>query len=239
MDDRFFKDIISKGSVLLTVSLSPSSEEQFYRAVYESSKNKEIQGIVWVCYQHAAEEVEKKLGAYGITVPNLQFVDMISHMMGLKQEKKNALYCTSPTDYGCLSRLIDEKIDSHGRCVIIMDNLNAMMAYDNLPERFIKALRSFNNRIPQRNSAILYTMISGACDMQTEVAIQATMDYVLQINGKLKKKKDIEWENFKNTSWADVFSLNAPILFAMIVTMLAVIIFLSLVLIYLILKLQG
>jgi len=118
-----------------------------------------------------------------------------------------------------------------------VDSINAMMSYDQ-PERLIKALRSFNNRIPQRNSAILYTYIAGAFDRQTEVAIQTTMDYVLPIGGKVKGKKEIEWESFKSTSWHEVFSLNAPLLFGMIVVMFAVIIFLSSLLIYLMLKLQ-
>ncbi len=238
MDDKFLEDIMLKGSVLLTASLTPSSEEQLYRAVYKSSKNTGINGVVWVCYQHSPDGVEKKLNSYGIAIPNLQYIDMISHTMGLKREKENALYCTSPTDYGCLSRSIDEKLDRCGTCLIIVDNLNAMMSHDNMLERFIKALRSLNNRIPQRNSTIIYTAISGACDRQTEVAIQTTMNYVLPINGKVKGKNDIEWESFKNSSWQEVFSLRAPLLFGMIVVMFAIIIFLSSVLIYLILKLK-
>ncbi|MCZ7393854.1 MAG: hypothetical protein ABOK23_10275 [Candidatus Methanoperedens sp.] len=238
MDDKFFDDIMLKGSVLLTASLTPSSEEQLYSMVYKSSKNTVINGVVWVCYQHSPEEVEKKLNSYGIAIPNLQYIDMISQTMGLKREKENVLCCTSPTDYGCLSRSIDEKLDRCGTCLIVIDNLNAMMSYDNMLERFIKALRSLNNRIPQRNSTIIYTAISGACDGQTEVAIQTTMNYVVPINGKVKGKNDIEWQSFKNKSWEEVFSLKAPVLFGMIVLMFAIIIFLSSLLIYLILKLQ-
>lgn len=236
MYGKLFEDIISRGSILLSAPFSTSAEEQLYRTAIEISKNTEVQGVIWVCYQHTPEDIWKKLDSYGIATPDLQFIDMISHMMGLKQENRNTIYCTSPTDYGCLSRLIDEHIDSCGRCLIIMDNLNAMMSYDNILERFIKALRSFNNRIPQKNSAILYIEISGACDIRTEVAIQTTMNCVIPLNGKIKEKKDIEWESFKNTTWWDVFSLNAPIMFAMVLTMLFIVIFLSSLLIYLILQ---
>ncbi len=227
MDDK----ILSKGSILFAAPASPSAEERLYRAVYERSKG--AHGVIWVCYQHNPAEVKKKLASCGIDFPNLQFVDMISHMMGLKEE--NAVCCTSPLDYGCLSRAVDEKLDSCGRCLVVMDGINAMMSYDQ-PERLIKALRSINNRIPQRNSTVMYTYIAGACDRQTEVAIQTTMDYVLPIGGKAKGKNEIEWESFKSTSWQEVFSLNAPLLFAMVVVMFAVIIFLSSLLIYLILK---
>lgn len=234
--ETFLKDILSKGSVLLTSPLSPSSEEKLYKAVCRASKNEGVHGTIWVCYQHAPFDVEKKLNSYGIAPENLFFIDMISRVMGLK-ERENIIYCTSPTDYGCLSRSIDEKLDACGSLLVVIDSLNAMMSYDQY-DRFIKMLRSLNNRIPQRNSSILYIAISGAFDRQTEVAIKTTMDYVLQIEGGIKGKREIEWENLKNTSWHDVFSLNSPFLFAMIATMFAVIIFLSSILIYLILKLE-
>lgn len=227
--------ISAKGSILLTAPISPSAEEQLYRAVFDFSKSTGVQGIVWVCYQRTPGEVEKRLDAYGISFANLRFIDMISHVMGLKQESKNTTYCTSPTDYSCLSRVVDEKLDSMSKCLVIIDSINAMMSYDQ-EERFIKALRSFNNRIPQKNSSVLYTCIAGACDRQTEVAIQTTMDYVLPVGGKVKGKKDIEWESFKGTSWQEVLSLKAPVLFAMVIVMFAVMIFISSLLIYLMLK---
>lgn len=235
MANRSLKDIISKESVLISAHFSPSTEKQLYGTVFESFKVSGINSIVWVCYQHTPDILEDKLKSYGFTYQNIRFIDMISHMMGLTQEMKNTIYCVSPTDYNCLFRSIDKILDERGSSLIVIDNLNALLSYDPL-ERVIKTLRSLNNRIPQKDSAILYLEITGASAMQTEVAIKTTMNHVLQINGTGERKNNSEWDNFNNITWHDVFSLKAPIMFSIVVTMIFIVIFLSSLLIYVILK---
>jgi hypothetical protein len=229
--NKQFKDIISKESVLISVPSSPSTEEQLYNAVYESIADTEIKNIIWVCYQQPPDIVEKKLRSHSFIFTKIQFIDMITHIMGLAPGKEGTKYCTSPTDYNCLFKSIDELIEKNGRSVIIMDNLNAMMSYDML-ERIIKTLRSLNNRITQNKSVILYLETTGACGIQTEVAVRATMNYVLDFNDRANDTKDIAWESIKKAKWRDVLTMNVPILSILVLIMFMTVIFLLLILIY-------
>jgi hypothetical protein len=223
--NKQFKDIISKESVLISVPSSPSTEEQLYRAVYESIADTEIKNIIWVCYQQPPDIVKKKLISHSFIFTQIQFIDMITHIIGLAPGKEETKYCISPTDYNCLFKSIDELIEKNGRSVIIMDNLNAMMSYDML-ERIIKTLRSLNNRITQNKSVILYLETTGACGIQTTVAVRATMNYVLDFNDGGNDTKDIAWESLKNAKWRDVFTINIPLLTIMVLVMFLTTIFL-------------
>ncbi|MCX9083507.1 MAG: DUF835 domain-containing protein [Candidatus Methanoperedens sp.] len=220
-----FKDIISKESVLISFPFSPSTEEQLYRAVYESIGGTEIKNIIWVCYQQPPDTVKNKLIFHSLIFPQIQFIDMITQIMGLAPGNEETKYCISPTEYNCLFKSIDELIEKNGRSVIIMDNLNAMMSYDTL-ERIIKTLRSLNNRITQSKSVILYLETTGACGIQTAVAVRSTMNYVLDFNEGGNDKKDIEWERLKKASWKDVLTINTPILSVMVMVMFLTVIFL-------------
>jgi len=234
-ENKLFNDIISKESVLISVPSSPSTEEQLYRAVYESTKNSDIKNIIWVCYQQTPDAVEKKLISHSFILSKIIFIDMITHTMGLAPRKEEAKFCASPTDYNCLFKSIDELIKKNGRSIIIMDNLNAMMSYD-LLERIIKTLRSLNNRITHNNSVILYLETTGACGMQTEVAVRATMNYVLDFNDRTNSNKDIAWDLIKKATWRDVLTLNTPILSIMVMVMFLTVIFLLSLLIFILLK---
>ncbi len=230
-----FKDIISKESVLISIPSSSSTEEKLYSAVYESVKNSEIKNIIWVCYQHTPDIVEKKLKSHSFIFNRIQFIDMISHIMGLAIKNDDTKYCSSPTDYNCLFKSIDELIEKKGRCIIIIDNLNAMMSYDML-ERIIKTIRSLNNRITQNNSAILYLETTGACGVQTEVAMRATMNYVLDFSDPANNNKDFAWESLKKASWKDAMTMNIPLLSILLLIMFLTVIFLTSILIFILTK---
>ena len=234
-ENKQFKDIISKESVLISIPSSSSTEEQLYSAVYESIKNSEIKNIIWVCYQQTPDVVEKKLKSHSFIFDRIQFIDMITHMMGLVIKKDDTKYCSSPTDYNCLFKLIDELIEKKGRCIIIIDNLNAMMSYDML-ERIIKTVRSLNNRITQNNSAILYLETTGACGIQTEVAVRATMNYVMDFSDQANNNKDFAWESLKKASWKDVLTMNIPLLSILLLIMFLTVIFLTSILIFILTK---
>ena len=223
--NKQFKDIISKESVLISFPSSSSTEEQLYGAVYESIADTEIKNIIWVCYQQPPDMVKKKLISHSLIFTQIQFIDMITHIMGLSLGKEETKYCISPTDYNCLFKSIDELIEKNGRSVIIMDNLNAMMSYDML-ERIIKTVRSLNNRITQNRSVILYLETTGACGIQTAVAVRATMNYVLDFNEEGTCTKDMAWESLKKASWKDVLTINIPILSVMVLVMFLTVIFL-------------
>jgi len=229
-----YEDIISKECVLISVPSSSSTEEQLYKIVHGSIRNSEINNIVWVCYQQTPEVVERKLISLSFALAHIHYIDMITQTMGLTKLKDNVNYCTSPTDYNCLFKFIDQIIEKNGRSVIVIDNLNAMMSYD-LLERIIKTLRVFNNRITQNKSVILYLETTGACGNQTEVAVRATMNYVLDL-GKMNEDLDLVWERIKNSTWKDVLTLNTPILSIMVLVMFVTVMFLLLVLIYITLR---
>jgi hypothetical protein len=230
-ENKLFKDILSKESVLISIPSSSSTEEQLYSAVYESIKNSEIKNIIWVCYQQTPDVVEKKLKSHSFIFDRIQFIDMITHMMGLVIKKDDTKYCSSPTDYNCLFKLIDEFIEKKGRCIIIIDNLNAMMSYDML-ERIIKTVRSLNNRITQNNSVILYLETTGACGIQTEVAVRATMNYVMDFSEQANNSKHFSWESLKNASWKDALTMNTPLLSILLLIMFLNVIFLTSIIIF-------
>ncbi|MCX9083866.1 MAG: hypothetical protein OIN87_03590 [Candidatus Methanoperedens sp.] len=233
--NKQFKDILSKESVLISVPSSPSTEEQLYKAVYESIAETDMKNIIWVCYQQPPDLVGKKLVSHHFIIDNIQFIDMITHIMGLAILKEGVKYCSSPTDYNCLFKSIDELIEKKGRSIIIIDNLNAMMSYDML-ERIIKTLRSLNNRITQNKSVILYLETTGACGNQTEVAVRATMNYVVDFNDGSNDKKDIAWESLKKATWKDVLTINTPLLSVMVMVMFLTVIFLVSLLIFILTK---
>lgn len=222
--------------MLISVPSSSSTEDELYGVVYESIAGTEIKNVIWVCYQQPPDIVQKKLISYSLAFTKIQFIDMITHIMGLAPGKEEAKYCISPTDYNCLFKSIDELIEKNGKSVIIMDNLNAMMSYDML-ERIIKTLRSLNNRITQNKSVILYLETTGACGIQTEVAVRATMNYVLDFNKGGNSTKDMAWESLKNASWKDVLTINTPILSVMVLVMFLTVIFLVALLISLLISL--
>jgi hypothetical protein len=223
--NKQFKDIISKESVLISIPCSPSTEEQLYGAVYESIVDTEIKNIVWVCYQQPPDIVKKKLISQSFMITKIQFIDMITQIMGLAPGKEETKYCISPTDYNCLFKSIDELIEKNGRSVIIMDNLNAMMSYDML-ERIIKTLRSLNNRISQNNSVIIYLETTGACGVQTAVAVRSTMNYVVDFNDWGIDPKGVSWDSLRKAKWRDVMTINIPILTVMVLVMFLTMIFL-------------
>jgi len=231
--DRF-KDLISKECVLISVPSSSSTEEQLYEIVHESIKNSEIETIIWVCYQQPPEVVERKLRSLSFSFANINYIDMITHTMGLNKLNDNVNYCTSPTDYNCLFKFIDQIIEKKGRSVIVIDNLNAMMSYD-LLERIIKTLRVFNNRITQNKSVIFYLETTGACGMQTEVAVRATMNYVLDLS-KIDEDFDMAWERIKKATWRDVMTLNTPILSIMVLVMFLTVILVTSLLLFVIIR---
>lgn len=229
-----YEDIISKECVLISVPSSSSTEEQLYKIVHESIRTSEIKSIVWVCYQQTPAVVEKKLISLSFAFTHIHYIDMITHTMGLTKLKDDVNYCTSPTDYNCLFKFIDQIIEKNGRSVIVIDNLNAMMSYDML-ERIIKTLRVFNNRITQNKSVILYLETTGACGMQTEVAVRATMNYVLDLS-KIDEDLDMAWERIRNATWRDVMTLNTPILSILVLVMFFTVIFVTSLLIVVLIR---
>lgn len=216
-------ELLNYGSVLVRGKPVNQTEEMLYKIVHDASDNPEINGILWICYQSPQSDIKRKQKQYNLEInkvsDNIWFIDMISNMMGLKQEETNVNYCSSPTDYSCLFKYVDNLIAKFGKCLIIFDNLNAVMSYD-VVERLIKMLRNMNNKVIQNNSAIIYLSISGAFNSHTDVAIQTTMNKVIDLDSTISKPyMDMTWKDLKNISWREVFSLNVPLLFVLLIVM--------------------
>ncbi|MFZ2410519.1 MAG: hypothetical protein WAW23_03005 [Candidatus Methanoperedens sp.] len=234
MPDKPLVDVLSEGSVLISAKPSQDAEERLYISVFKSA-GEGINAVIWICYQHTSNDVEQRLNSKNLGFKNIVFIDMISQMMGLVAEKHNTIYCSSPTDYGCMFRSLEELFNKHGRCMVVVDNLNAMMSYDAL-ERLIKTIRNLNNTIPQKNSAVVYLEILGACSTQTQITLQTTMNRFLTIEGGHISAMPEKWEDVKKISWTDVFTLNAPVFFGLILTMTIIIILLTFLLVLVIIK---
>ncbi|MFQ6071615.1 MAG: hypothetical protein ACE5KT_02800, partial [Methanosarcinales archaeon] len=216
-------EILNYGSILVRSEPVDQAEEMLYKIVHDACDHPEINGILWICYQSPPSDVKRKQKQYNLEISkvsdNIWFIDMISNMMGLKQEGTNVNYCSSPTDYNCLFKYVDNFIAKFSKCLIIFDNLNAVMSYD-VVERLIKMLRNMNNKVIQKNSAIIYLSISGAFNSHTDVAIQTTMNKVIDLDSTISKSyMDMTWKDLKNISWREVFSLNVPLLFVLLIVM--------------------
>jgi len=216
----FYKKIPSGSTLILTATVS-NHEKELYMEAVKAIANPEFDNFIWICYQKAPEDVIEHLSMVGATttsINKIHFIDMLSHMLGLEQKNNNASYCMSPTDYNCLLRSMEQQYANGERCLIIFDNLNALMSYDVI-ERMIRFIRNLNNLTASNKSDILYLGIAGGTSHEVEVAIDATMDNIYQIPENTTNQSKV-WNKLKNTSWTDVFTLNAPLVFLLLITLL-------------------
>jgi len=148
-----FENILDQGSILVQSQPTMDIDEGLYKSAFEASRNPEIKMVIWVCYQHIPMELVKILKDMGLDYNAIShkiwFIDMISDIMGLIDQEENITFCSNPTDYSCIMRTIDEKIDKFGKCLIIIDSLNGISSYDQ-SERFIKIIRNLNNKVSQK-----------------------------------------------------------------------------------------
>lgn len=103
-------------------------------------------------------------------------------------------------------------------------------------ERILRFIRNLNNLVLNDKDFILYLGISGGCSPEVEVSIHATMDYVyyLQESAQIIPPPN-SWGELKKTSWNDVITLNAPLLFILLIVSMTMCISMVVVLLFLLL----
>lgn len=215
-----FENDLVQGSTFVVTAPVTNTENELYNVAVKAISNSKIDRIIWICYNKVSKDIVPHLldcGASAEIISKIHYIDILSNMFGLEQKRENTLYCSFPTEYNCLLRSIDQLKEKDGNNLVIFDNLNALQSYD-IIERILRFIRNLNNLVLNDKDYILYLGISGGCSPEVEVSIHATMDYVyyLQESARIPQPPN-SWDEFKNTSWNDVITLNAPLLFILLV----------------------
>ena len=233
-----FKNELVQGSTYIITEPTTDTENELYNVAAKAISNSEIDHIIWICYNKVPRDIVTNLldcGAPAEIVNKLYFIDILSNMLGLEQKHENTLYCSCPTEYNSLLRSIDQLKIKDGNNLIILDNMNALQSYDMI-ERILRFIRNLNNIVSNDNDFVMYLGISGGCSHEVEVSIHATMDYVyyLQESAQITQPKKT-WDDLKETSWNDVITLNAPLLFILLIVTMTLCISMMVVLLFVLL----
>ena len=230
-----YENELVQGSTFIVTAPVTNTENELYNVAVKAISNSKIDHVIWICYNKVPKDIIPHLldcGASAEILSKIHYIDILSNMFGLEQKHENTLYCSSPTEYNCLLRSIDQLKKKDGNNLVIFDNLNALQSYDMI-ERILRFIRNLNNLVLNDKDFILYLGISGGCSHEVEVSIHATMDYVyyLQESAQITQSPN-SWDELKNTSWNDVITLNAPLLFILLVVTMTLCISMMTILIF-------
>lgn len=226
------------GSTFILTAPTTNTEMELYKAALKTVLNPEISKIIWICYHKVPNDVMEYLTECNVpqeTIDKIQFIDMLSNMLGLEQKSDKTSYCSTPTDYNCLLRNVEQLTNNDQKNLIIFDNINALLSYD-MVERMIRFIRNLNGLVSNNKCPIIYLGITGATSNEVEISIEAAMDNTYNLQGTAVKTPQIDlmnqsWGQLKKVSWTDVFSLNSPLIFLLIIVMLLINIFLMVALV--------
>jgi predicted glycosyltransferase involved in capsule biosynthesis len=231
-----FENKFFQGSTLVATAPVSNTENELYNVAVKAISNSEINNIIWICYHKVPRDITAHLrdcGASAKSIGKIHYIDILSNMLGLEQKHENTLYCSSPTEYNCLLRSIDQLKIKGSKNLIIFDNLNALLSYDMI-ERIIRFIRNLNNLVSTEKDAIMYLSVSGGSCKEVEISIQATMDHVYHLQeSDAMVQPTTSWGEFRDTSWKDVVTMNSPIMFMLLIVMMTVNIFMMATLMFL------
>lgn len=229
-----YENELPVGSTLILVAPTTHTEKELYKTALKAILNPEIGQITWICYHKVPNDVIEYLTEYNVpkeTIDKIQYIDMMSNMLGLEQKSDKTNYCSTPTDYNCLLRHVEQLTNNDQKNLIIFDNINALLSYD-MVERMIRFIRNLNGLTANNKCPIIYLGIAGATNHEIEISISATMDNVNNLqNNTIKAPQAESWAQLKKVSWSDVFSLNSPLIFILMIVMVLTNIFLMVALI--------
>lgn len=233
-----FENELVQGSTFVVAAPVTNTENELYNIAVKAISNSEIDRVIWICYNKVPKDIAPRLldcGASAEIVSKVHYINILSNMLGLEQKHENTLYCSSPTEYNSLLRSIDQLKIKDGNNLIILDNMNALQSYDMI-ERILRFIRNLNNLVLNDKDFILYLGISGGCSPEVEGSIHATMDYVyyLHESAQITQPQD-SWDELKNTSWNDVITLNAPLLFILLIVTMTLCISMMVILVFMVL----
>jgi hypothetical protein len=182
--------------------------------------------VIWICYKHPPDTVRALQSRYDSKVykltDNMLFIDMISGRTGSNDD---VIHCSDSADYDCMLRSIYNVIGEFGRCAVVFDDMKEAMSHD-MFGRFVKMLRGVNNDIQRMASVSIYLARSGIFDPPTEKILEISVNAVIEL-------EDIEetvpenifsasWGDLTRIRWRDVFSLNVPVLYLLIMALCVV-----------------
>ena len=218
-----FENELVKGSTFVVTEPVINTENELYNVAVKAISNTKINRVIWICYNKVPGDIVSRLldcGASAEIVGKIHYIDILSNMLGLEQKREKTLYCSSPTEYNCLLRSIDQLKEKGGNNLVILDNMNALQSYDMI-ERILRFIRNLNNLVSNDKDFIMYLGISGGCSHEVEVSIHATMDYVYYLQESAQITQPTQptnsWDELKQASWNDVITLNAPLLFILLI----------------------
>ena len=214
-----FEDIFSYGSVLLC----GHKEKDLYEAVYQVCLNAPVEGVIWVCYKQPPDAVRALQSRYDSKVykltDNMLFIDMIS---GGTSSNDDVVHCSDSADYDCMLRSIYNAIGEFGRCVVVFDDMKEAMSHD-MFGRFVKMLRGVNNDIQRMESVSIYLARSGIFDPQTENILETSVNAVIELEDIKETVPenvfDASWDDLMRIRWCDVFSLDVPVMYLLLLAM--------------------
>jgi len=214
-----FKDIFSHGSVLLY----GHKEKDLYEAVYQVCMNTPVEGVIWICYKHPPDTVRALQSRYDSKVykltNNMLFIDMISDGT---DSNDDMIHCSDPADYDCMLHSIHTAIGEFGRCVVVFDDMKEAMSHD-MFGRFVKMLRGVNNDIQRMESVSIYLARSGIFDPQTEKILETSVNAVIGLEDIEETMPEsifaASWGDLMRIRWRDVFSLDVPVMYLLLLVM--------------------
>ena len=216
---KSFEDIFSHGSVLLY----GRKEKDLYETVYQVCLNAPVEGVIWVCYKHPPDTVRALQSRYDSKVykltDNMLFIDMIS---GGTDSNGDVIHCSDSADYDCMLHSIYNAIGEFGRCMVVFDDMEEAMSYD-MFGRFVKMLRGVNNNIQRMESVSIYLARSGIFDPQTENILETSVNAVIELEDIKETVPenvfDASWGDLMRIRWCDVFSLDVPVMYVLLLAM--------------------
>ena len=233
-----YEDELVKGSTFVVTAPVTNTDSELYNVVIKAISNPKIDNVVWICYNKVPDDVVTRLLDYGASaehVSKIHYIDILSNMLGLEQKREKTLYCSSPTEYNCLLRSIDQLKKKDANNLFILDNLNALQSYDMI-ERILRFIRNLNNLVLNDKDSILYLGISGGSSSEVEISIHATMDYVYYLQDLIQMASPKNsWDELNKTSWNDVITLNAPLLFILLIVTMTLCLSMMIVLLFVLL----
>jgi hypothetical protein len=214
-----YEDIFSHGSVLLY----GHKEKELYETVYQVCLNAPVEGVIWVCYKHHPDAVRALQSRYDSKVykltDNMLFIDMIG---GGTDRSDDVVHCLDSVDYDCMLRSIYNAIGEFGKCAIVFDDLKEAMSHD-MFGRFVKMLRGVNNDIQRMASVSIYLARSGIFDPPTEKILETSVNAVIELEDIEKTVPEnifaASWGDLARIRWRDVFSLNVPVLYLLVMAL--------------------
>jgi hypothetical protein len=203
------------------------AEKKFYQLLDEFARDAGFRKIIYVCFNKPAKVAMEKLSAH-TSLRNVLYIDMLSKIEGLFEPQANVIFLERPTDYNNLLDLLNQELEE-GRCMVALDNLHSVFIFDS-HERVLLFLKNFFNIISEKESNLITYLVRGSIGTEVEKSALSFADRIVET------LRVSTWEEWKNMTLTDLFSLKSPLLFITYIVQLVVLSFIILVLIYLLWK---